>query len=407
MVEGREKTWLGGDLSATDAAVKVRNRNDMLHLGRMSLPGRVISWSPMSELQVKSSHVPIRILVVDDDTAVRHAIGGLLREEGYLPTLVDSAEAALELARTDEYALVITDMKMPGKGGAWLRDRLLEAHPETAIIMLTASGAAEDAVESLHQGATDYLLKPPKVTDLVRSIERALSTRRLEQARQRYRASLERRVRDRTGELQQALRNLETTYSTTLWALVAALDARERELSNHSQRVVRYTLAIARRLGLPDASLPDIGRGALLHDIGKIGITDAVLLKPGRLTAEEWVVMRTHPQIGYDILKAIPFLGSPADIVLSHQERFDGSGYPRGLAGEAVPLGARIFAIADTYDAMTSDRPYRKRQPAEAARAEMARCSGTQFDPICVAAFLTITDLELEELSRPTPEQPI
>ena len=206
------------------------------------------------------------------------------------------------------------------------------------------------------------------MTDLIRAIEQALSRRRLEQARQRYRTSLERRVRDRTAELQQALRDLETTYSTTLWALVAALDAREHEVSNHSQRVVRYTLAIARRLGVQEADLPDIGRGALLHDIGKIGITDAILLKPGKLTDEEWVVMRTHPQIGFDILKAIPFLGSPADMVLAHQERFDGKGYPRGLAGEAVPLGARIFAIADTFDAITSDRPYRKRQTAEAAQ---------------------------------------
>ncbi len=370
-----------------------------------SLPGRVMPRSRMSQLPVKPT--PVRILVVDDDAAVRNVIGVLLREEGYAPTLVDNAEAALELARAEEYPLVITDMKMPEKDGAWLRDRLHEARPETAIIMLTAYGDAEDAVESMHKGATDYLLKPPKVTDLVRAIERALSARRMEQARQRYRSSLERRVRDRTAELQQALRDLETTYSTTLWALVAALDAREHELNNHSQRVVRYSLAIARRLGLPDSALPDIGRGALLHDIGKIGITDAILLKPGKLTEEEWVVMRTHPQIGYDILKAIPFLGTPAEVVLAHQERFDGKGYPRGLAGEAVPLGARIFAIADTFDAITSDRPYRKKQSAEAAQAEMRRCSGTQFDPKCVDAFLTITIPELEELARPTPEQPL
>ncbi len=379
----------------------------MMEIERASLPGRVMSRSRMPELPVNPGHEPVRMLVVDADSSVRNVIGILLRDEGYLPTLVDNAEAALELARAGEYPLVITDMKLPDKDGAWLRDRLHEARPETAIIMLTAHGDAEDAVESLHKGATDYLLKPPKVTDLVRAIERALSTRRLDQARQRYRTSLERRVRDRTAELQQALRDLETTYTTTLWALVAALDARERELSNHSQRVVRYTLAVARRLGLPDQALPDIGRGALLHDLGKIGITDAILLKPGKLTDGEWVVMRTHPQMGYDILKAIPFLGSPADIVLAHQERFDGTGYPGGLAGESVPLGARIFAIADTYDSITSDRPYRKKQTPEAAREEIQRCSGTQFDPRCVGAFLTITIPELEELARPTTEQPL
>jgi response regulator RpfG family c-di-GMP phosphodiesterase len=361
----------------------------------------------MPEPHTDPNREPVRILIVDDDDTVRNVIGQLLREEGYDTTLVNNAESALELARAEDFPLVISDMRMPGKSGAWLRDRLHEARPDTAIIMLTAYGDTEDAVESLHKGATDYLLKPPKVTDLVRAIEQALSRRRLEQARQRYRTSLERRVRDRTAELQRALQDLETTYSTTLWALVAALDAREHELSNHSQRVVRYTLAVARRLGVVESDMPDIGRGALLHDIGKIGITDAILHKPGKLTEEEWVVMRTHPQIGFDILKAIPFLGSSAELVLAHQERFDGTGYPRKLAGVAVPLGARIFAIADTYDAITSDRPYRKRQPPEAARAEITRCAGGQFDPRCVEAFLTITLPELEELARPTTEQPV
>jgi response regulator RpfG family c-di-GMP phosphodiesterase len=298
-------------------------------------------------------------------------------------------------------------MKMPGRDGIWLLEAFRERYPESAVIMLTGYGDTEAAVDCLRRGAVDYLLKPPKLTDLIRAIERALAKRRIELARKRYQKKLERKVRDRTSELRTALKDVQHTYQSTLLALVAALDAREHELSNHSQRVVRYTLAIARRIGVPDSALPDIGRGALLHDIGKIGITDAILLKPGKLTDEEWVVMRTHPQIGYDILKAIPFLGSPADVVLAHQERFDGTGYPRRLSGEAVPLGARIFAIADTFDAITSDRPYRKRQTPEAARAEMIRCSGTQFDPACVEAFLTITLAELEELARPTTEQPL
>jgi response regulator RpfG family c-di-GMP phosphodiesterase len=338
---------------------------------------------------------------------VRNTIAQLLREEGYETTVVDNAEEGLALAKAEEFPLVITDMRMPGQDGAWLRDRLHEARPDTAIIMLTAFGDTEAAVEALHKGATDYLLKPPRVTDLIRAIERALSKRRLEQARQRHRTSLERRVRDRTAELQQALQDLETAYSTTLWALVAALDAREQEVSNHSQRVVRFTQEIARRVGIAERELPDIGRGALLHDIGKIGISDAILLKPAKLTEEEWQEMRRHPAIGFEILKAIPFLGVPAEIVLSHQERYDGRGYPRGLGGEAIPLGARIFAIADTFDAMTSDRPYRKRTTVEAARAEVTRCAGSQFDPRCAEAFLAIPQVELDDLARPTAEQPI
>jgi len=361
----------------------------------------------MAERVAEPSHEATRILVVDDDDAVRDVIGVLLREEGYLPTLVDGADAALLAAKREDFPLVISDMKMPGKGGDWLLAQLREVRPDTSVIMLTAFGDTEAAVECLRKGASDYLLKPPKVTDLIRAIERALAKRRLELARQRYRRSLEKRVRDRTAELQQALRDLEANYATTLWALVAALDAREHEVSNHSQRVVRYTLAIAKRLGLPEQELPDIGRGALLHDIGKIGISDTILLKPGKLTDDEWLEMRRHPAIGNEILKAIPFLGVPAEIVLSHQERHDGKGYPRGLAAEAIPLGARIFAIADTFDAMTSDRPYRKRTTADAARAEIARCTGTQFDPRCAEAFLAIPATELDELARPTTEQPV
>ena len=348
-----------------------------------------------------------RILIVDDDSSVRDVIGVLLGEEGYTCTPVSSAEAALEAAEASEFPLVISDVKMPGKGGMWLLERLREAHPDTAVIMLTAFGDTEAAVECLRRGAADYLLKPPKVTDLIRAIERALAKRRLELARYRYRTSLEKRVREKTAELSRTLSNLETTYSTTLWALVAALDAREHETSDHSQRVVRYTLAIARRLGVPERDLPDLGRGALLHDIGKIGVPDAILLKPGKLTEAEWTEMRKHPQIGWNILGTIPFLAVPAEMVLCHQERFDGGGYPRGLAGDAIPLNARIFAIADTFDAMTSDRPYRRRLEAAAARTEIARCAGTQFDARCADAFLSMSAAELDELARPSERKPI
>jgi len=345
-----------------------------------------------------------RILIVDDDSAVRDVIGVLLREEGYVCTAVSSAQAALDAASAAEFPLVISDVKMPGKDGMWLLERLRDGHPDTAVIMLTAFGDTEAAVECLRRGASDYLLKPPKVTDLIRAIERALARRRLELARQRYRKSLEKRVREKTAELSRALKDLETTYGSTLYALVTALDAREHETSDHSQRVVRYTLALAKRLGLPERDLPDIGRGALMHDIGKIGIPDAILLKPAKLTADEWTEMRKHPQIGYTILQSIPFLEIPAQIVLSHQERYDGRGYPRGLAADAIPIGARIFAIADTYDAMTTDRPYRRRLPSEAARAEIARYRGSQFDARCADAFLSFSPAEWEEVARSQPE---
>jgi putative nucleotidyltransferase with HDIG domain len=348
-----------------------------------------------------------RILIVDDDAAVRDVITVLLREEGYVCTTVASAEAALDEARKTDYPLVISDVRMPARDGFWLLEQMREASPDTAVIMLTAYGDTEAAVECLRNGAADYLLKPPKVTELIRAIERALGRRRLELARGRYRRSLENRVKEKTAELSRTLHDLESTYSQTLWTLVAALDAREHETSDHSQRVVRYTLAIARRVGLPETALPDVGRGALLHDIGKIGVPDAILLKPGKLTPEEWTEMRKHPQIGFNILKSVDFLQVPAEMVLCHQERFDGGGYPRGLSGEAIPLSARIFAIADCFDAMTSDRPYRKRTSTENARKEILRCAGTQFDPRAADAFLSLGEDELQELSRPSDERPI
>jgi putative nucleotidyltransferase with HDIG domain len=347
-----------------------------------------------------------RILIVDADPSVREVVA-LLGPEGYACQPVTSAEAALEALEAEEFPLVISDVRMPGKDGFWLLDRVREAHPDTAVIMLTAFGDTAAAVDCLRNGASDYLLKPPKVTELIRAIERALGRRRLELARQRYRKSLENGVVEKTAALSRTLRDLEASYSQTLWTLVAALDAREHETSDHSQRVVRYTLAVAARLGLPEQALPDIGRGALLHDIGKIGVPDAILLKPAPLTPDEWVEMRRHPQTGFNILRPIEFLQVPAEIVLSHQERFDGGGYPRALAGEQIPIGARIFAIADAFDAMTSTRPYRRGGSREQARAEIARCAGTQFDPRCADAFLSLDTAELDELARPAETRPI
>ena len=198
--------------------------------------------------------------------------------------------------------------------------------------------------------------------------------------------------------LSRAVAGVAEAYQSTLSALVAALDARESETADHSQRVVRFTLAIADKLDVPADEREQIGRGALLHDIGKIGVADSILLKPGPLTGCEWAEMRRHPEIGHQILRGIPFLASAAEIVLCHQERWDGGGYPRGLVHGEIPLGARIFAIADTFDAMTSDRPYRQASTIAQARREIGRCAGSQFDPRCVRAFLALPEAELLDL---------
>ena len=341
---------------------------------------------------------PPTVLVVDDDRAVRDVLCAVLREEGYGVRSAPGAEDALQMLRGDDLPLVLCDMKMPDRDGTWLLENVLQRHPHAAVIMLTGFGDTESAVDCLKRGASDYLLKPPRVTELVRAVERAWSRSRLALARSKYHAGLAQRVRERTAELSTALQGIAQAYSNTLAALVHALDAREHETSDHSQRVVRYTVAIARQRGIGDPQLEDIGRGALLHDIGKIGVPDSILLKPGPLTNAEWVEMRRHPEVGFKILENIPFLRPAAEIVLSHQERWDGNGYPRKLKGEEIPLGARIFMIADTLDAMTSDRPYRKAATFPQAKAEIARCAGTQFDPKCAAAFATIADEELQAL---------
>jgi len=339
------------------------------------------------------------ILVVDDDPSVRHVISSVLREEGYTVRAAASAEQALELLRASgDVPTVLSDLKMPGHDGIWLLDQILQRHPHAAVVMLTGYGDTENAVECLKRGAADYLLKPPRITDLVRAIERAQSRRKLAIARNRYHEGLAHRVREKTLEITEALRRTADAYTSTLSALVAALDAREHETSDHSQRVVRYTMAIARRMGIAGEQVDRIARGALLHDIGKIGVPDSILLKAGPLTPSEWIEMRKHPEIGHQILQSIGFLAEPAEIVLAHQERWDGGGYPRGMRGPQIPLGARIFAIADTLDAMTSDRPYRRGVSYDEARAEIARCSGTQFDPACVEAFLAVPVAELVEL---------
>ncbi len=352
---------------------------------------------------------PPRILIVDDDESVRDVISVLLRDEGYDCATAPGAEQALELAGKQTFSLIISDMKMPGRDGFWLLENVHTRMPDTAVIMLTGYGDTESAVDCLRRGAVDYLLKPPKLIDLIRSIERALAKCRIELARKKYQLNLERKVRDRTQELRSALQDIATTYQNTLLALVSALDAREHETSDHSQRVVEYTLAIARRLSISGTELEEVGRGALLHDIGKIGVPDAVLLKPGKLTPDEWVDMRKHPDIGYNMIAPIPFLSTPSQIVLAHQERFDGQGYPNRLGGQQIPIGARIFAVADTLDAITSDRPYRRGASFNDAIAEIVRCSGTQFDPQVVDAFESIGEaglLEIREQMRLKKGQP-
>lgn len=332
-----------------------------------------------------------RILIVDDEDNVRSVLLRHLEEQGSECVASPSALDALDIMKQQQFSLVISDVMMPGMSGMEFLRQAKMHNPETAFIMITGLMDINTAVDSLRIGACDFITKPFELPAIRRAVDRALERRRLVIENRYHREELERKIRDRTFELHEALRNVEESYQITLEALVTALDAREHETQAHSQRVREYTLTLAKTLGLKHDDLIQTGRGALLHDVGKIGVRDSILLKPDKLNEEEWVEMRKHPQIGYNILQSIEFLSPAAEIVLCHQERWDGNGYPNKLAGLDIPLGARIFAVVDTLDAITSNRPYRKAMPFEVAWNEIRACSGTQFDPQIIEAFLSIS----------------
>jgi putative nucleotidyltransferase with HDIG domain len=268
------------------------------------------------------------------------------------------------------------------------------------VIMVTAVHDISVALAAIRNGAYDYLLKPFEREQLLAIVRRALEHRRLKLENRAYQSNLETLVAAKTEQLRQAVTDLERSYDITLEALGDALDLKDAETEGHSKRVTAFTIAIARAMGLSGDRIRVIARGAFLHDIGKMAIPDAILRKPGPLTLEETEIMREHCYRGYQMLRKIPFLAEASEIVYSHQERYDGNGYPRRLSGDEIPLGARIFSVADTLDAITSDRPYRAAQPIAAARKEIIRCKGEQFDPAVVDVFLQMPDSIWEDLRK-------
>jgi putative nucleotidyltransferase with HDIG domain len=332
-----------------------------------------------------------RILVVDDEVAVRKIVAALLGQMGYETATAKGAEDALSILVQDQgFDLVLSDIMMPGVDGLALLDRLGGEYPEIPVVMFTAIHDVHVATNAFRRGAVDYLLKPFEKLQLQSVVMRAIEHGRLKKQNSMYQQHLEEIVSSRTGQLRATMKDLERSYDITLEAMGDALDLRDAETEGHSRRVTAYSICLAREMGLNANELRVIARGAFLHDIGKISTPDAVLLKPGRLDDAETEIMREHCERGYAMVSKIPFLREASEIVFAHQENFDGSGYPRGLRGNEIPLGARIFAIADTLDAMTSDRPYRTAVTFELARDEIRRCSGRQFDPMIVEVFLRI-----------------
>ena len=347
-----------------------------------------------------------RILVVDDEEAIREIVSSMLVGAHFQARQAASGIEALALLESgDEYDLVLSDLMMAEMDGIALLERAKERYPDMPVVMVTAVHDISVALQAIRNGAYDYLLKPFEREQLLATVRRALENRRLKRENDAYRTNLEALVAARTQQLRAAMGELERSYDITLEALGEALDLKDRETEGHSRRVTAFTIAIAKKMGLPKDEISVIARGAFLHDIGKMAIPDNILLKPSKLTPDEVNVMKEHAWSGYKILSKIPFLTEAAQIVYAHQERYDGTGYPRGLKGEEIPLGARIFSIADTLDAMTSDRPYRAAQTVQAARKEIEHWAGRQFDPGIVKVFLEMPDNIWEDLRKNVQEQ--
>ncbi|HSQ34663.1 MAG TPA: HD domain-containing phosphohydrolase [Candidatus Binatia bacterium] len=330
-----------------------------------------------------------RLLIADDEKDIRELLKDFLENEGYECQLAANAFEALEKFRNDgNFDIIMSDIRMPGKSGLELLEEVKQINPDVMVIMISAVKDIESAITAMEKGAYDYVSKPFKLNEVAFAASKALEKRRLVLENKEYQKHLERMVEERTSELKKALLELDKTYNFTLRAMATVLDTRDTETQGHSLRVVSFTLKLAELMKITDNStLKTYEYGALLHDIGKIGIPDAILRKPETLTVAEWEIMKNHPTIGYNLLRRIKFLETSAQIVLHHHEAFDGSGYPDGLSGENIPLGARIFNVADAIDAITSDRPYQKALPLATAAIELNKHSGRQFDPQIVAVF--------------------
>ena len=327
------------------------------------------------------------VLVVDDDISLRPMLAAWVNRFGFAAHEASSAEVALEYLEHTPADIALCDVNMPGHDGVWLASRIRERHPTTAVIMATSVDDADVAVSTLSNDVVDYLLKPFDSTRLREALALGLDWHRAQLGDQDLHQALQSRLRTRRADVAATLAQAQTSAQLAVDSLIAMLQLHERDGRGHSTRVTRLAIALADELGVPNDQMEELEYGAMLHDVGKIDMPAEILCKPAPLDDAEWDVMRTHPQVGYDLVRKLPHLAGAAEIVLAHHEAYDGSGYPHGLKGKDIPFRARILTIADSYDSMTHPHTQRPAMPAALAMREIERCSGSQFDPDAAAAL--------------------
>jgi len=337
------------------------------------------------------------VLIVDDDQNICKMMLRWLEKEGYEPSFATSAEEALNILADREFALMICDINMPGISGVELLSKTKRMIPDMAVLMATGITDREIAIHTLELGAFGYLIKPFEFNEMLINISNALHLRSLEIENRHHRHDLEKLVRIRTEELENTIKQLRNTEKDlrfsreeTIQRLSMAAEFRDDDTARHTVRMSNYCEILARKAGMPNYYCNLIRTASSMHDVGKIGIPDNILLKPGKLTIEEFETIKKHSELGYNMLidSNSELLDVAAVIALSHHEKFDGSGYPYGLSGEKIPFEGRIAAISDVFDALTSDRVYKDAFPVEKALGIITANSGSHFDPIIVDLFM-------------------
>jgi len=340
-----------------------------------------------------------RVLIVDDDDLILKALSRILESAGYEPRCYLTPDAALAAIEADKPVVVISDYMMPGIDGVTFLEQTRVRAPAAVRILCTAAEDFRVALQAVNAGEVFRIIsKPWHQQELLATVHQAAEASRLRTENER----LTREVQRQNGQLREINLRLEEMVrhrtQALLEGLIAALDYRDAETQWHSRRVSLYARRLAQALAIHEPEITIIEHGALLHDIGKIGVRDRVLLKPGPLDSDEWTEMKRHPELGWALLQRVDYLRPASTIVLQHQEKWDGTGYPAGMKGEEIVIGARIFHVVDTLDAMTSDRPYRRAKPFTEARGEIIRCTGTQFDPKVAEAFLSVPAEDWERI---------